>query len=52
MAQSVKYRKRLMVNGEQSRGHALIRLPFTLCRLPTRCALGALRFAANEVSYV
>ena len=51
MAHSVKYRKRLMVNGEQLRDHALIRLPFTLYRLPRRYALGALRFAANEVSY-
>jgi hypothetical protein len=39
MAHSVKYRKWLMVNGEQFRDHALIRLPFTLYRLPRRSAL-------------
>jgi hypothetical protein len=41
-----------MVNGEQLRDHALIRLPFTLYRLPRRYALSALRFAANKVSHV
>ena len=50
MAHSVKYRKRLMVNGDQLRDHALIRLPFTLYRLPRCYALRALRSAANEVS--
>jgi len=38
-AHSVRYRKRLMVNGEQLQDYALIRLPFTIYSLPKRYAL-------------
>ena len=47
-AHSVKYRKRLMVNGEQLQDHALIRLPFTLYCLPKRYAPCSMRYAIMD----
>jgi hypothetical protein len=37
-----------MVNGEELQDHALIRLPFTLYRLPKRYALCAMRYAIPD----